>query len=152
MTAKNYTRTIRVKATSNAVYAALTVGFEHWWTTPDKVLRDVGDVARFDFSGKHGYWTFRATQLRPDRIEMTCIEALHLQDGYPTKIETEWLGTTVIWMIEEGGDETAIHFEHDGLTPELHCFDICRAGWDLFFVDSLKAYLDTGLGTPFTGD
>ncbi|MCZ4274133.1 SRPBCC family protein [Maritalea porphyrae] len=149
MTAKNYKRTIRVKATPNAAYTALTEGFEHWWTKPDKVLRNVGDTARFDFSEENGYWIFRATELRPDRIEMTCIEAHHLVEGYTGQIEEEWLGTTVIWKIEQDGHETCIHFEHDGLAPELHCFDICRAGWDLFFVDSLKAYLDTGHGTPF---
>ncbi len=83
---------------------------------------------------------------------MVCVEALHLYEGKPKEIETEWLDTTVIWKIEGQGDKTVIHFEHDGLKPNLHCYEICEAGWDMFFVDSLKAYLDAGVGKPFQAD
>jgi len=30
-------------------------------------------------------------------------------------------------------------------------FEICESGWDYFFVDSLKAYLNTGVGLPHSG-
>ena len=38
-----------------------------------------------------------------------------------------------------------------GLTPQLLCYDICEAGWDMFFLHSLKQYLDTGRGKPHKG-
>ena len=62
--------------------------------------------------------------------------------------KTEWLGSQAHWRIEAAGGETRIDFVHRGLTPDLRCYDVCEAGWDHFFVDSLKAYLDHGLGRP----
>lgn len=149
MPGNNYKRTITVEASPEKAFLALTTGYEHWWTKPDKPFEKVNDVSKFEFTDKHGYWTFKAKELTPTQIRIECFEALHIQENLPKEVETEWLGTTLIWLIEEQGDKTVIHFEHIGLKPSLHCYDICEAGWDLFFVNSLKAYLDTGVGKPF---
>ena len=149
MSTENYAKTITVAATPDQAYQALTAGFDQWWTTPDRPILNVGDRAKFGFPPGITYWTFEATRLTPgERVELECIDALHIHDGQPKEIETEWLGTKAIWRIESHGDKTDIHFEHVGLKPSLICFGICQAGWDLFFVDSLKAYLDTGVGHP----
>lgn len=149
MNAENYTRTITVKNTQKAAYQALTGGIENWWTKPDTPLTILGDRAKFAFPPGKSFWTFEATELKPGkRVEMRCVEALHLHEGQPKEIEQEWLGTTVIWDIIPDGDKTDIRIEHIGLVPTLHCYEICEAGWDMFFVDSLKAYLDTGVGRP----
>lgn len=146
---ENYERTIEVDATAADAFAALTTGMKHWWTSEAGQFEKVGDVARFGFSGRNGYWTFKAVTLDPDRIEWECVEALHIHEGKPKEIETEWLGTRAVWTLTETGSGTRLDFEHQGLTPELLCYDICEAGWDMFFVDSLKSYLDTGTGKPF---
>lgn len=149
MSAPNYTRTITVKNTPDAAYRALTGGIENWWTKPDTPLTSLGDRAKFSFPPGKSFWTFEATVLTPnERVEMRCVEALHLHEGQPKEIEKEWLGTRVIWEIIPNGDETDIRVEHMGLVPTLHCYEVCEAGWDLFFVASLKAYLDTGIGHP----
>lgn len=148
----NYQRSIHVSTTPQQAYQALTTGYAHWWTSPDKPLEKVGDIAKFSFAEKNGYWTFKANILEPDHIELSCVEALHIHDGMPKTIETEWLGTTLIWHILATDEGCRIDFEHLGLAPHLHCYAICERGWDMFFVDSLKAYLDTGLGKPFSND
>jgi hypothetical protein len=149
MSADNYARTITVAATPEQAYQALTAGFEHWWTIPNRTIADVGDQARFGFPPGLTYWTFQATHLSPgERVELECVDALHIHAGQPKEIETEWLGTKAVWRIDARDENTDIHFDHIGLKPTLLCFGICQAGWDLFFVDSLKAYLDTGVGKP----
>ncbi|WP_415404072.1 SRPBCC family protein [Tateyamaria sp. SN3-11] len=148
MTQDSYERTIKTTASGAEVYAALTTGVAQWWTSDAGKFEQVGDVARFGFTGRRGYWTFKATALAQDRVEWECVEALHLHEGMPREIETEWLGTRAIWSMQETDTGTNIHFVHDGLTQDLLCFDICAAGWDMFFVDSLKTYLDTGTGKP----
>ncbi len=148
MTSNSYERTIRTTASKDEVYAALTTGIAHWWTSDAGVFEEPGDIAKFGFNGKRGYWTFKATTLDKDRVELECVEALHIHEGQPKEIETEWLGTRAIWTMSDRANGTEIHFVHDGLTPDLLCFDICEAGWDMFFVDSLQAYLDTGTGKP----
>ncbi len=149
MTTDNYSRTITVNNSPAAAYEALTTGIENWWTKPDSPISKLGDQAKFTFPPGKSFWTFEATALKPnERVEMQCVEALHLHEGQPKKIEQEWLGTKVIWQIRSNGEATDIQIEHVGLTPSLHCYDVCQAGWDLFFVDSLKAYLNTGVGNP----
>ena len=152
MTNKDYSKTISVDASPQDAYVALTNGFEEWWTSPDKPIRAIGDVARFRFPPGEAFWTFQATNLLPGKlVDLRCVEANHLHEGMPDAIREEWLGTTLTWHIYEEGGKTVIHFVHSGLTPTLHCFEICEAGWDYFFVDSLKTYLDTGVGLPHSG-
>lgn len=152
MTDEDYSKTISVDASPQDTYVALTNGFEKWWTMPDNPIQAVGDVARFKFPPGEAFWTFQATNLVPGKlVDLRCVEANHLHEGMPDAIREEWLGTSLTWHIREEDGKTVIHFVHSGLTPTLHCFEICEAGWDYFFVDSLKAYLDTGVGLPHSG-
>ena len=149
MSKNSYTRSITVKNTANAAFMALTKDIAKWWTKPDQPLQTVGDRAKFTFPPGKSYWTFEATNLQQDRlVEMRCVDAMHIHEGQPKEIEKEWLGTVVIWKLSSDGDETTIDFEHIGLVPELNCYGVCEAGWDLFFVASLKEYLNTGVGHP----
>lgn len=146
---RNYKTSITVAARPDSVFRALTTGFEHWWTKPDRTIQAVGDRAKFTFPPGRSYWTFEAKRLVPgELVELECVEALHLHEGKPREIETEWLGTRAIWNISPTENGSLIRFEHVGLAPSLHCYEICEAGWDRFFVESLKAYLDTGRGMP----
>lgn len=147
MTAFN--RTIAVTADAESAYAALTTGFNHWWTNPEGTIQKVGDQAKFCFPPSVSFWTFEAVKLVPGKyVELLCIEASHKHEGQPKEIETEWLGTRIIWRIDEADGGTTITMRHVGLTPDLLCFDICVTGWDHFYTDSLRAYLSCGVGKP----
>ncbi len=149
MNKKDYSKKITVGASPADAYVALTQGFDKWWTTPDNPIQATGDIARFSFPPGKSFWTFQATNLVPcSLVDLKCVEANHLHEGIHDAILEEWLGTTLTWHIHEEGGRTVIQFEHTGLTPNLHCYEICEAGWNYFFVDSLKAYLDTGVGRP----
>jgi glutathione S-transferase len=146
---QNYKKTITVPADTDAAYAALTTGFDQWWTLPDKPIRAVGDQARFSFPPGHSSWTFVARKLLPGAyVELECVDADHRHDGLPPEIEKEWLGSRLIWNIAPAAQGTEIRFEHVGLAPRLHCYDVCEQGWDHFFGSSLAALLATGQGTP----
>lgn len=152
MTVQDYTKSILVSADANAAFDAVTEGIEFWWTRPDQPLCKIGDRAKFTFPPGNSYWTFELTRLdRPSRAEWTCVEARHIHEGQPKEIEQEWLGTKVNWTIAPDDHGTKIEIKHTGLTPELYCYDVCQAGWDLFFLGSLKDYLDTGTGSPHRG-
>ncbi len=153
MNAKNYSKTIRVKANPEDAFRALTTGYDQWWTITDNQFTEIGDRIKFTFPPHVSYWTFEAKRLEPNNtVELECVEAFHIIMDKPDAPETEWLGTRARWRIEPCGEETDIHFEHEGLTPDLHCYEVCETGWDMFFVNSLKAYLDTGIGEPHSAD
>ena len=146
----DYQRVIEVEAAPDKVYAAVTSEFGAWWTDPRASLSKMGDVATFTFPPGTSSWTFRPNRLEPDQlVEHECVGANHTHEGLPESIRTEWLGTFMRFQIEpiEGGG-SKVFFTHQGLTPELACFEICEAGWDFFFAQSLKRYLDTGTGEP----
>ncbi len=149
MSNQNYSRSITVKNTANAAFMALTQDIEKWWTKPDRPLKNVGDRAKFTFPPSKSFWTFEATDIQQNLlVEMRCVDAMHIHEGQPEEIEKEWLDTVVVWKIFSQGDETTVSCEHIGLVPELRCYNVCETGWDMFFVSSLKAYLDTGVGHP----
>jgi hypothetical protein len=152
MTNSHYRRTIETTATPEQAYAALTTGYDRWWTAPDRVFGQVGDEAVFSFPPHRSYWGFTARKLAPfQRVERVCSQALHVHPGQPKSIEQEWLGTTITWTTETADGKTLVHMVHEGLQPALVCFDICAQGWDHFFARSLAAYLNTGVGAPHGG-
>lgn len=53
----------------------------------------------------------------------------------------EWVGTTLKFSIVACGEATRVRFEHDGLVPDLQCFEICSRGWDHFFGGQLRKRL-----------
>ena len=147
MSTNSYTREIIVSNTPDAAYRALTSEFAKWWTECSGSIIAVGDEVTFRFDPT--YWTMRAIRLVPNKsIELECVEAHHVHEGLPDSIRKEWEGTKLKWNIQQQRDNTKISFVHEGLVPSLDCYAICEMGWDHFFVNSLKKYLDSGKGSP----
>ena len=91
----------------------------------------------------------RVNKLIPDQlIELQCIEANHIHPGSTASIREEWLGSKLKWRIIPDSQGTKILFVHEGLLPNLECYKICEAGWDFYFLTSLRNYLDCGIGQP----
>lgn len=147
----SYTREIIVSSTPEAAYLALTTGFNKWWTTGCNPISETGDKITFRFGPS--YWVMRVNNLIPDNyLELECLEAHHVHEGLPSSILNEWEGTRLKWEILEQGEKIKIVLVHEGLVPSLECYEVCEQGWDYFFVNSLKQYLDTGEGTPFESE
>jgi len=145
----NYTHEIAVSSTPSETYQALTTGFDKWWTTSCNAIYEIGEKITFRFGAS--YWVMQVTKLIPNRlVEFACIEAHHEHDGLPSSIINEWQGTKLQWEINMQDDKTNIVFVHEGLVPSLDCFEVCEKGWDYYFANSLKQYLETGVGSPFT--
>ena len=148
MTTNSYTRDIIVSSSPSAAYQALTSEFDKWWTPSSNPVSAVGETITFRFGPT--YWVMRASNLVPDKfVELECIEAHHIHDGMPSSILNEWEGTKLKWEIQKQGKNTKITLLHKGLVPSLDCYGICEEGWDYFFVNSLKKYLDEGEGSPY---
>ena len=138
----NYTATIQVRNSTDQVYSAITEEMSDWWTPMSAQFLNLGDQAKTDFGGE-SYWILEAITLeKPDLIELRCCEAHHIHDGLSENIRQEWLNTVLKFDIKQKGEGTEITLIHNGLVPDLECYDVCKAGWDYYFSGSLKAYLD----------
>jgi len=77
---------------------------------------------------------------RPARVRWTVLVSVPLPD---------WAGTTITFDIAPAADgSTVLHFTHHGLTPQLECYSMCRAGWTQYLA-SLADYADRDGGNAF---
>ncbi|MDM1553282.1 SRPBCC domain-containing protein [Chryseobacterium indologenes] len=143
----NYTNTIEVKTTENKAYDALAYKINLWWTEMfEGASAQIGDVFTIRF-GESIHKTMRVEEAIPDTkiiwyVEDSLIALPELKN------QTEWIGTTIIWEIQQTEESSQIKVTHLGLNPDVECYDICSNGW-VQFLGSLKLFLETGTGTPY---
>jgi Activator of Hsp90 ATPase homolog 1-like protein len=143
---ESYAREIIVNVSSEIAFQALTNEVDKWWGSVSNSVSKKGDKFTTSFEQDATHWTFRITDLIPNlAIDMECIEAVHIVESLPDAIREEWLGTRLQWRLEEVEEGTRISFTHEGLVAELACYEICVAGWNHFFVNSLQSYLNEGI-------
>jgi len=145
MNARSYTRSIEIGALPAKVFHALTGEVDQWWTTSAGDASVVGAKPIFRF-GK-SYQAMLVKELVPERrVVWECLEQNHANKTL--SVHDEWVGTTLVWEIEPTPKASRLTFVHQGLVPQLECYEICEAGWD-HYVESLKSYLETGTGDPY---
>lgn len=49
----------------------------------------------------------------------------------------EWKGTKLVFGIAEKGDKTELTFTHEGLVPEIECYDSCSSAWNMYMEERL---------------
>ena len=108
---------------------------ERWWTT--KVYRESDELT---VSFGHGW-----TRFRVDGLDWAVIA----QDEPGLPSPHEWVGTTLSFRVypdARGG--SVLSFVHHGLTEQLECIELCRAGWERCLPGSLKPLAESGQGHP----
>ncbi len=145
---KSYTCQIFINAPAATVYKALATieGLQKWWTPFCMGGEKEGDELSFYFDIGHN--TMRIEKLIPNQeVRWKCI-AQNFPDLMPKP--DEWVGTSLLFHLTPDKKGTNLEFVHEGLTPAMHCFDLCRNGWDHFLKESLKSLVETGTGKPYT--
>ena len=140
---KGLSRTIAINASASSVFDALTTraGLRGWWTTRVKGRGLAGGQLRFEFDGLDEHITMRVERAdRPTTVTWTCLEHTELE---------EWAGTSIAFaLVPSDENRCKLRFRHAGLTPNLVCFEDCKAGWD-HFLASLVGHVERGQGQPF---
>ena len=60
----------------------------------------------------------------------------------------EWTGTKIIFQISKKGNKTQVVFTHEGLVPEIECFDACTSAWSLYLQNRLLKLIAPGHERP----
>jgi uncharacterized protein YndB with AHSA1/START domain len=126
------------------VYDAVATGegISQWWTR-DGVEGDSTEGAKLSF-----YFGF------PDPaavMEVTSLESGRRVAWHCVEGEAEWVGTDLRFELTESDAGTVLLFSHEGWRSPSEFMAHCSARW-AYFLLSLKAYAETGRGTPFPDD
>jgi uncharacterized protein YndB with AHSA1/START domain len=121
------------------VWDALTQPGEivRWWADEARVTPEVGSLAEFRFRPPAGALQFEVAEL--DRAA----KARWISRQGPP----HWTGTSFTWQLTPIDSGTKVVFTHDGFAQTDERFERTRGNWHEFLA-SLKAYLETGKGTP----
>lgn len=141
----NFTTTITVDPTPQKVFDSIN-DVAGWWGRITGSTAAVGDEFVYVVPGLH-YSGFRVTDLEPARRIAWLVTGSYLDF---TAEKQEWNGTTVRFGIEEASDGTRVTFTHEGLNPADECYDVCSNAWGMFVNGSLKSFIETGEGKPYT--
>jgi uncharacterized protein YndB with AHSA1/START domain len=130
---------LHIKAQPEKVYNAITKtgGLRGWWTFEAKADEIVGGTAEFIF-GERYYNRMKITNLKDNKtVEWECLEG-----------DKEWIGTTFLFDLEDKDGSTILRFSHNNWKEETDFFASCNFNWG-YYLNSLKQYCETGIGTPF---
>jgi len=139
---ESYSKTIVAGVSAETAYKAITEEMSDWWTPMSRKFMKIGDQVQADF-GEKSYWKFEAQTLNaPNLIELRCCAANHIYEGLSLDDKEEWLGSVLQFKIQDENGKIKITLTHQGLTPDLKCYEVCEQGWDHYFLDSLLKFLN----------
>jgi uncharacterized protein YndB with AHSA1/START domain len=140
-TSADYQTTIRVNASPDAIFDALTTvtGLAAWWNSATG-SGETGGELRFIMNAPEPLVIHVDEATRPTSVRWTVTECPFLPD---------WIGTRPTFTITSvDGDTSELHFHHQELSEELECIDMCTRSWN-HYMTSLRDYLEVGRGSPF---
>ncbi|MGA7520842.1 MAG: SRPBCC domain-containing protein [Acidobacteriaceae bacterium] len=144
MTQQNYTAAILVDQSPSAAFNAIR-NARGWWSEEiTGSTKKVGDEFKYHYRDLHKC-TMKLVELGPgERV------AWLVTDNFFsfTEDKAEWKNTKVVFDIAKKGDQTEIHFTHEGLVPEYECYNVCSDAWGTYIRGSLKSLIATGKGSP----
>ena len=139
----DYARQVHLSASAHRVFGILTAAaeFASWWAPATGSAAEGGEL-QITFDGIDDplvLWVRQAAG--PTTVIWDIQSCTFLPD---------WVGTTPSFTLSEPGTGGCdLLFRHVGLSPQLECYDMCRAGWDQY-LPSLRDYIATGTGNPYS--
>jgi uncharacterized protein YndB with AHSA1/START domain len=138
---------ILLEATINAppekIYQALTEqnGIRSWWTQQATAQPKVGTVSEFRFYNGQVVMQMEVDQLIPGQEV----------DWKPISGVPDWPGTRVTWTLTPVEQGTKLLFGHRDFASSEGSLPMTGFNW-AWYIISLKKYMETGTGSPHTGD
>jgi predicted lipoprotein with Yx(FWY)xxD motif len=128
--------------------------------SPDEAIKKISDIpAWWDVAftgsaekqndtfvvkmGGDSFFDFTVAELIPGKRVVWLVTDCHMP-WYSDK--KEWANTKLIFDLTETNGLTHLTFTHEGLTPEVECYNDCEPGWTHWIKTSLFSYFTTGKG------
>jgi hypothetical protein len=130
MKKENFTYSFTSSKSPKEIYELL-LNIEQWWSglyeeTIKGKSRQLNDEFSFKAGGGIHNTSQRLIELIPHKKIVWLVtnsKLTFLSDP------SEWENTKICFDISKEGDKTLVTFTHDGLTPEIECYNACSGGW-----------------------
>lgn len=137
---KKILHAVEIKVPRSKVFDAITTqeGLSNWWTTKVTVEEGVGGLIDFRFVADFNP-DMKVTHLEPD-----CAVHWQCAGGHDN-----WLDNTFSFELNDKDENTLLMFTQvyaRELSDEV--YGTYNFNWG-YYLDSLKAYCETGMGKPF---
>jgi hypothetical protein len=145
MATPDFSLTIITKKTSQEVVQTI-LNVRDWWSGIYSEAFE-GEAAKLndEFSFRTGngahYSKQKLVELIPNNRVVWLITESEL--SFLEKTD-EWTGTKLVFEISKEGNNTRVIFTHQGLTPEIECYDSCAPAWRQYIQYKLQPLLNTG--------
>jgi len=145
MTTSDFTLTLLTDRPPQEVFQAVN-NVRAWWSGYySEEFRGATEKLHDEFSFRAGdglhYSKQKLIEVIPNKKVVWLITESEL--SFLEK-KDEWTGTKVIFEISKDGDKTQLVFTHEGLTPEVECYDSCTPAWTQYLHNKLLPMLNTG--------
>lgn len=138
MQSKNHTVTIEVAQSPEEVFKHLN-DVSNWWTRDfEGKSTNLNDEFTITHPGSH-YSKHKLIEIIPNKKVVWLITESKL--AWLKKDQPEWTGTKMIFELTSRNDKTIINFTHEGLVPEMECYDRVKEGWNLVIKERLFNFL-----------
>ncbi|MEP7291308.1 MAG: SRPBCC domain-containing protein [Chloroflexota bacterium] len=134
---------VPINAPADQLYQALTEqsGLRSWWTQAANAQPTVGTVSEFSFYNGGVNLHLEVEQLEPNQRVV----------WKPVSGVPDWPGTRVTWDLIPTDTGTKLLFGHRNFASAEGSLPYSGYNW-AWYIISLKKYVETGVGSPHTGD
>jgi len=139
---KDYTTYIEVDKSPAEVFKAIN-NVRGWWQGEiTGSTEHPGDGFTYQMGDVH-FSKQKVVELVPDKKVVWLVTESKI--NFVTQ-KNEWTNTKIIFEISTVGNKTRITFEHQGLVPQIECYDGCSGAWGQLIEKSLYSLITTGKG------
>jgi len=138
MTTQNFTLTLVTDQSPQKVFQAVK-NVRNWWSGfySEEIIGNtekLNDEFSFRAGGDVHYTEHKLVEVIPDKKLVWLVTQSNL--NFIEKTD-EWTGTKMIFDISKKGNKTQLIFTHEGLTPEVECYDACAPAWTTYLENKL---------------
>ena len=138
---ESFSTSIEIERSPGEVFSRLGEVSKWWSKDFEGASAQPGDEFVIHHPGSH-YSRQKLVEVIPDRkiVWLVTESTLH----WLQKDKHEWTNTRMVFTLYPQGENTLLHFVHEGLVPGKECYELCHQGWTMVILDRLITYITTG--------
>ncbi len=146
---KSFTITIEFLQSPEVIFNCINDVSKWWSKNADEIASEYptefeGSSTNLndEFILRHGsnhYSKQKLTEVVPDKKVVWLVTDSRL--NWIKGNKEEWTGTKMIFELSSKGNKTVLNFTHQGLVPQLECYEHCIHFWDMVIKEWLFNFI-----------